>query len=105
MIDCKSIQPMVARSNAISYDRLHHFIGVGLWDCVPLEATLWKKADELAGGDGAWLIIGDTALSKKGKASVGIPLPIRHSAEQKCELSDTDVGDAGLRRSSLHAVS
>jgi SRSO17 transposase len=70
--DRKSIQPMAARSDAIAYDRLHHFIGAGLWDSAPLEATLWSQADELVGGDGAWLIIDDTALPKKGKASVGV---------------------------------
>ena len=70
--DRKSIQPMAIRSNAVPYDRLHHFIGAGLWDSAPLEATLWKQADALVGGDGAWLIIDDTALPKKGKASVGV---------------------------------
>lgn len=70
--DRKSIQPMAARSDAIPYDRLHHFIGAGLWDSAPLEATLWNQADELVGGEGAWLIIDDTALPKKGKASVGV---------------------------------
>ena len=55
--DRKSIQPTAARSEAIAYDRLHHFIGAGLWDSAPLEATLWSQADELVGGDGAWLII------------------------------------------------
>ena len=44
----------------------------GLWDTAPLEATLWKQADDLVGGDGSWLIIDDTALPKKGKASVGV---------------------------------
>ena len=53
-------------------DRLHHFIGAGLWDSAPLEATLWRQADALVGGDRAWLIIDDTALPKKGKASVGV---------------------------------
>ncbi|WP_276309022.1 IS701 family transposase [Sphingobium sp. LF-16] len=70
--DRKSIQPMAARSDASSYDRLHHFIGAGLWDGAPLEAALWGQADELVGGDRAWLIIDDTALPKKGKASVGV---------------------------------
>ncbi len=70
--DRKSIQPMAARADALSYDRLHHFIGAGLWDSAPLEATLWRQADELVGGDTAWLIIDDTALPKKGKASVGV---------------------------------
>ena len=63
---------MAARSDAISYDRLHHFIGAGLWDSAPLEATLWGQADKLVGGDEAWLIIDDTALPNKGKASVGV---------------------------------
>ena len=70
--DRKSIQPMAARADALSYDRLHHFIGAGLWDSAPLEATLWQQADELVGGAKAWLIIDDTALPKKGKASVGV---------------------------------
>jgi SRSO17 transposase len=33
---------------------------------------LWRQADELVGGNGAWLIVDDTALPKKGKASVGV---------------------------------
>ncbi|MBC2651077.1 IS701 family transposase [Novosphingobium flavum] len=70
--DRKSIQPMAARVDAISYDRLHHFIGAGVWDSAPLEATLWQQADDLVGGDNAWLIIDDTALPKKGNASVGV---------------------------------
>jgi len=70
--DRKSIQPMAARSDVIAYDRLHHFIGAGLWDSAPLEATLWRQADELVGGDGAWQIIDGIALPKKGKASVGV---------------------------------
>ncbi len=48
--DRKSIQPMAARADALSYDRLHHFIGPGIWDSAPLEATLWRQADGLVGG-------------------------------------------------------
>lgn len=70
--DRKSIQPMAARVDTISYDRLHHFIGAGVWDSAPLEATLWQRADALVGDDKAWLIIDDTALPKKGNASVGV---------------------------------
>lgn len=70
--DRKSIQPMAARVDAISYDRLHHFIGASVWDSAPLEATLWQQADGLVGGEKAWLIIDDTALPKKGNASVGV---------------------------------
>jgi SRSO17 transposase len=70
--DRKSIQPMAARSSDVSYDRLHHFIGAGVWDSAPLEATLWKQADALVGGEKAWLIIDDTAMPKKGAGSVGV---------------------------------
>lgn len=70
--DRKSIQPMAARTSEVGYDRLHHFIGAGLWDSAPLEATLWSQADALVGGGKAWLIIDDTALPKKGTASVGV---------------------------------
>lgn len=70
--DRKSIQPMAARAEALNYDRLHHFIGAGIWDSGPLEACLWRQANALVGGDKAWLIIDDTALPKKGKASVGV---------------------------------
>ena len=70
--DRKSIQPMAARPDAIPYDRLHHFIGAGLWDSAPQGCFEWGQADELVGDDEAWLIIDDTALPKKGKASVGV---------------------------------
>ena len=63
---------MAARVDAVSYDRLHHFIGAGVWDSAPLEATLWRQADALVGDEKAWLIIDDTALPKKGHASVGV---------------------------------
>ena len=70
--DRKSIQPMAARVEEVSYDRLHHFIGAGVWDSAPLEATLWQQADDLVGGEKALLIIDDTSLPKKGNASVGV---------------------------------
>jgi SRSO17 transposase len=70
--DRKTIQPMAARADEISYDRLHHFIGAGLWDSKPLEAALWQHAEGLVGGQDAWLIIDDTALPKKGQSSVGV---------------------------------
>lgn len=41
---------MAARADALRYDRLHHFIGAGVWDNAPLEATLWRQADALVGG-------------------------------------------------------
>lgn len=70
--DRKSIQPMAARDDGVSYDQLHHFIGSGVWDTAPLEATLLVEADKLVGDDSAWLIIDDTALPKKGLHSVGV---------------------------------
>jgi len=63
---------MAARSDAVSYDRLHHFVGSGVWDEAPLETVLLAEADRLVGGDDAWLIIDDTALPKKGRHSVGV---------------------------------
>ena len=65
--DRNSVQPMAARSDEVSYDRLHHFVGSGVWDEAPLEASLLVEADRLVGGDDAWLIIDDTALPKKGR--------------------------------------
>jgi len=70
--DRKSIQPMAAKADDISYDRLHHFIGAGIWDSAPLEAELWRQADALVGSAESWLIIDDTALPKKGENSVGV---------------------------------
>ena len=70
--DRKSIQPMAARDSSVSYDQLHHFIGSGVWDTAPLESALLIEADNLVGGDDAWLIIDDTALPKKGRHSVGV---------------------------------
>jgi SRSO17 transposase len=70
--DRKSVQPMAARSDEVSYDRLHHFAGSGVWDEAPLEESLLVEADRLVGGDDALLIIDDTAVPKKGRHSVGI---------------------------------
>src|SRR6202140_4053260 len=70
--DRKSVQPMAARDNGVSYDQLHHFIGSGVWDAAPLEAALLIEADKLVGGADAWLIVDDTALPKKGEHSVGV---------------------------------
>jgi SRSO17 transposase len=51
---------------------LHHFIASGVWDEGPLEAALLAEANRQVGGNGAWLIIDDTALPKKGRHSVGV---------------------------------
>ena len=68
----KSIQPMAARADGISYDRLHHFIAAGIWDQAPLERALVAEADRLVGGPDAVLVVDDTALPKKGERSVGV---------------------------------
>ena len=70
--DRKSVQPMAARDDAVSYDQLHHFVASGIWDAEPLKAALLAEADARVGGDDAWLIIDDPALPKKGRSSVGV---------------------------------
>jgi SRSO17 transposase len=70
--DCKSVQPMAARDDAVSYDQLHHFVANGVWDEAPLEAALLAQPDSEVGGDDAWLIIDDRALPKKVRSSVGV---------------------------------
>src|SRR5215212_10895424 len=68
----KSLQPLAARVAPADYDQLHHFAAVGPWDAAPLEAELLAQADRLVGGPDAVLVIDDTALPKKGTASVGV---------------------------------
>ena len=70
--DRKSVQPMAARADDVGYDQLHHFVAAGVWDSVPLEATLLKEADRLVGDQAGFLVIDDTALPKKGRHSVGV---------------------------------
>lgn len=70
--DRKSVQPMAARDDVVSYDQLHHFIGSEVWDAAPLAAALLAEADKMVGGGDAWLIVDDTALPKKGRHSVGV---------------------------------
>jgi len=68
----KSMQPLAMRAGDVGYDQLHHFITAGVWNAEPLEAALLAKADQLAGGKDAFLIVDDTALPKKGRHSVGV---------------------------------
>src|SRR3546814_14433794 len=97
--DRKSIQPMAARTGEVGYDRLHHFIGAGLWDSAPLEATLWGQADALVGGDKAWLIIDDTALPKKGTAWVGVaPQDRKGGGEGRGGWGRVDLGGRRVSR-------
>lgn len=70
--DRKSVQPIAARDETVSYDQLHHFIASGAWDSAPLESALLSEADRLVGGADSWLIIDDTCLPKKGDHSVGV---------------------------------
>ena len=70
--DRKSIQPMAARLGLRSHDALHHFVSSGRWEAEPLGAELLVQADRLVGGPDAVLIVDDTALPKKGTASVGV---------------------------------
>ena len=68
----KSVQPMAQRLGLTSHDGLHHFVSAGRWDAAPLEAERLAQADHLVGGPDAYLVIDDTALPKKGTASVGV---------------------------------
>jgi SRSO17 transposase len=70
--DRKSIEPMAEWFAPGQYDRLHHFISDGLWDAVPLETELARQADRIVGASGAFLVIDDTGLPKKGDHSVGV---------------------------------
>jgi SRSO17 transposase len=70
--DRKSVQPMADRLVPGEYDRLHHFVADGAWNAAPLEAELLAQADRLVGGPDAVLVVDDTALPKKGNASVGV---------------------------------
>jgi SRSO17 transposase len=63
---------MAARLGLRSHDALHHFVSAGQWDAEPLGAELLAQADRLVGGPEAVLIVDDTALPKKGTASVGV---------------------------------
>ena len=70
--DRKSIQPLAARTEDADYDQLHHFIASGIWDPAPLEGRLQAEANRLVGDSQGFLVIDDTALPKKGRASVGV---------------------------------
>jgi SRSO17 transposase len=68
----KSVQPIAARLGLPGHDQLHHFVSSPAWDDGPLWRVLTEEADRLVGGDDAVLVIDDTALPKKGTASVGV---------------------------------
>src|SRR5918998_1505433 len=68
----KSVQPMAARLGLPAHDQLHNLVASPAWDGAPLEAVLAAKADAMLGGPEAVLVVDDTALPKKGSASVGV---------------------------------
>ena len=68
----KSLQPMAAGLGLSGHDQLQHFVASTAWDDAPLWAVLAQEADKLVGGPGAYLVIDDTALPKKGELSVGV---------------------------------
>lgn len=68
----KSIEPIAARVAPGHEQELRHFVNESRWDERAVEDVLWDKADDMLGGEGAFLIIDDTALPKKGTESVGV---------------------------------
>jgi len=68
----KSLQPMAARLGLSGHDQLQHFIASPAWDDGPLWTVLARGADRLVGGPGAYLVIDDTAVPKKGTLSAGV---------------------------------
>jgi SRSO17 transposase len=68
----KSVQPMAARLGSPAHDQLHNSVASPAWDGARLEAVLAAEADALLGGPDAVLVVDDTALPKKGSASVGV---------------------------------
>src|SRR3712207_143527 len=68
----KSVQPMSVRLGLPARDQLHNFVAGPAREGAPLGAVLAAKADAMLGGPDAVLVVDDTALPKKGSASVGV---------------------------------
>src|ERR1700759_2827916 len=68
----QSGQPMAERLGLSSHDPLHHFISSVAWDDAPLWHVLAEEVDRQVGGEGAVLVVDDSALPKKGDLSVGV---------------------------------
>lgn len=68
----KSVQPMAERLGLGGHDQLQHFVASPAWGDAPLWTVLAREADRLVGGAGAYLVVDDTALPKKGTLSVGV---------------------------------
>ena len=96
--DRKSMQPMAARLGLRSHDALHHFVSAGRWDADPLGSELTAQADRLVGGLDAVVIIDDTALPKKGTASVGMAPQHASMLGKNANCQTLVVADAGLGR-------
>ena len=64
--DRKSVEPLAARVAPNAYEQVHHFVCASCWDPEPLEHVLAAKAQAMVGERDAMLIVGDTALLKRG---------------------------------------
>jgi hypothetical protein len=98
--DRKSIQPMARRLVLGACDQLHHFIAAGVWDAGPLEAELLVQADKLVGGSDAVLVIGDTAIPKKGTHSVGVAAQYTSALKGQQHLPGEEAWLVGEHRAS-----
>ena len=57
----------------VDYEALQHFISSSMWDHRAVMDRVAQEADHLVGGTGRTaLILDETAIAKKGKASVGV---------------------------------
>ena len=57
----------------VDYEALQHFISSSMWDHRAVMDRVAQEADNLIGGTGQTaLILDETAIAKKGKASVGV---------------------------------
>lgn len=68
----KCLSPMARHVAPGDREQLHHFACASPWDSSPLAAVLVSEANGLVGGEDAHLIVDDTALVKKGRASPGV---------------------------------
>lgn len=93
--DRKSIQRMAERLAADDYDQLHHFVADGRLGC----DAAGDEAVQFVAGDHAVLVIGDTAVPKKGKHSVGVAvhMPRARCCWQKGKLPNVGLADTCAR--------
>jgi SRSO17 transposase len=79
----KSVEPMAARVAPGDLQQLHRFVSTSPWATEPLENELVRAADRLVGGPAAVLVVGDTALVKQGRRSVGVKRQYRGQLGKK----------------------